>query len=433
MSNMADASRQFLVQRFVEDAQRRYSMQGMKMSFQSSDTDERSSDSGHSDPDGSAAAVQASERAGFPNVHMLNGTLQLAAATLASLGPMHFLQPAAAAAACTLPLLYPHLYQSLLTFPNLDLLRQKVQSSNVEERSKQSVQPKQPTTPKATRKRTGSGDTSMSKKHKLSIKRVPLDEETSSPVSGMYIRDAKDVPPEEMARSQQQKEEEADDESALWVETSEEARAELALIPNLIGDYICCLCKVRYEDAFRLARHKCPRIAHEEYRCPECSKVFSCPANLASHRRWHRPRYKPEAVAETVQRQEYEGDEGDDDNEEADEEQCTNDGMMTAFESIYACELCDRRFESHRLLRAHAIRHTNFAPQQFNNDDQELQCDQPNCHLWFPGKDRLKEHKNGAHPLINCALCGKRMASGPLLVRHIAKHHSAELTARCKD
>ena len=67
------------------------------------------------------------------------------------------------------------------------------------------------------------------------------------------------------------------------------------LMPRFKGplpqsNFNCKLCKMIFTDAFSLAQHKCAGIKLVEHRCPECDKVFSCPANLASHRRWHRPR-----------------------------------------------------------------------------------------------------------------------------------------------
>ncbi|KAL3313910.1 hypothetical protein Ciccas_007480 [Cichlidogyrus casuarinus] len=73
-----------------------------------------------------------------------------------------------------------------------------------------------------------------------------------------------------------------------FYEVTSEARQYLAKIKNRLGPYVCKLCDRLHTDAFELAQHQCPKILQTEYKCTECSKIFYCPGNLASHQRWHK-------------------------------------------------------------------------------------------------------------------------------------------------
>ncbi|XP_076442857.1 insulinoma-associated protein 2-like isoform X2 [Babylonia areolata] len=128
-----------------------------------------------------------------------------------------------------------------------------------------------------------------SNKKLKAVRKINFDVDTTSPVSGTIIKefsDSEDEPGKVTVYGDIEP-------SFNVVEITPEARAELEKIENKLGDYVCQLCKELYEDAFQLAQHRCSRIVHVEYRCPECDKVFNCPANLASHRRWHKPRPAP--------------------------------------------------------------------------------------------------------------------------------------------
>ncbi|XP_058809144.1 insulinoma-associated protein 2-like [Phymastichus coffea] len=160
-------------------------------------------------------------------------------------------------------------------------------------------------------------------------RRLKFDEDTSSPVSGTVI-----LGPDEAVVT-------GDIDPAFnIVEVTEEARAELAKIENRLGPYQCKLCRQLHEDAFQLAQHRCSRIAHVEYRCPECDKRFSCPANLASHRRWHKPRPEPAAAASPAAP--------------------APDGL--------ACARCDAKFARPAALRKHLAQ--QHPPEQNNNEDE---------------------------------------------------------------
>ncbi|CAL8299681.1 unnamed protein product [Boreogadus saida] len=121
-----------------------------------------------------------------------------------------------------------------------------------------------------------------------------------------------------------------------------------------LGEFVCQLCKEAYADPFSLAQHKCSRIVRVEYRCPECDKMFSCPANLASHRRWHKPRASaaglppPHSEAKDMRHAELLSDR--DTPSPGLSESGSEDGL-------FDCNVCGKRFKRQAYLRKHTLAH----------------------------------------------------------------------------
>lgn len=181
--------------------------------------------------------------------------------------------------------------------------------------------------PRAHKSATSSG-TAAPKEHKRvkAVRKLKFDEKKSSPVSGTIIRALDEIDdniPHESGDI---------DPQYNIVEVTEEAKAEIAAIPNVIGAYLCKLCQIEFDDAFGLARHRCSCIVLLEYRCPECGKRFNCPANLASHRRWHKP--KEEMNKKST------------DATESDENAVQ-----------FPCDLCGKYFKRQAYLRKHLATH----------------------------------------------------------------------------
>ncbi|XP_049547934.1 uncharacterized protein LOC125959167 [Anopheles darlingi] len=162
------------------------------------------------------------------------------------------------------------------------------------------------------------------------IRKLKFDEENSSPVSGTII-----ISLEEAMNGDAPRESGDIDPQFNLVEVSDEVRAELAAITNVIGAYNCKLCRLEFEDAFGLAQHRCSCIVLLEYRCPECGKRFNCPANLASHRRWHKPR------------------------EQAPERSESTDSDSAS--GKFRCEQCDKTFKRPAYLKKHQQTHNRAA------------------------------------------------------------------------
>ncbi|XP_037261309.1 LOW QUALITY PROTEIN: insulinoma-associated protein 1 [Falco rusticolus] len=241
------------------------------------------------------------------------------------------------------------------------------------------------------------------KKAKAIRKLTFEDEVTTSPVLGLRIKEGP-------------------------VEAPAKARGGCA---RPLGEFICQLCKEEYGDPFALAQHRCSRIVRVEYRCPECDKVFSCPANLASHRRWHKPRPPPPERPEAGRAPPEEPPkEAGGSGSERDTPSPGGASEAGSEEGLFECPRCAKRFRRQAYLRKHLLGHP--APEPAGEEPPApppAECRLcPVCGETFPSKSSQERHLRLLHAaqVFPCKYCSATFYSSPGLTRHINKCHPSE-------
>uniref|UniRef100_A0A3P8RRV8 INSM transcriptional repressor 2 n=1 Tax=Amphiprion percula TaxID=161767 RepID=A0A3P8RRV8_AMPPE len=207
-----------------------------------------------------------------------------------------------------------------------------------------------------------------------------------------------------------------------------------------LGEFICQLCKEEYPDPFSLAQHKCSRIVRVEYRCPECDKVFSCPANLASHRRWHKPRPVNNAADSPPSSLLMLNGNPD---ERVDLPPPSLPHPPLPFvqslpeDEVYECRYCGKKFRRQAYLKKHLAAHEMTAraspPPSPYGQVREPSGGQSQvflCHLCgarFPSVEIRDKHRLWhQQQIFTCKHCPSTFFSSPGLTRHINKSHPTE-------
>ena len=240
--------------------------------------------------------------------------------------------------------------------------------------------------------------------------------------------------------------------------------------------FLCQLCKSLFQDAFALAQHKCSGIKHIEHRCPECNKVFNCPANLASHRRWHRPRSPGSNKPIKVQKQSS----SEESNQAFQKEMPTPESTDIPFTkdstvencdignsdeisspidknnnlldhlavkepspaTKYFCEYCGKSFKRHAYLRKHMFYHnkakpypcqycgkvfrsqTNRAKHVLNHAIGPNSCTCPDCGSGFDNPFELEKHSRiHSSAVFSCKDCSVVFCNHAGLQKHRIKRH----------
>ncbi|XP_029981964.1 insulinoma-associated protein 1b [Sphaeramia orbicularis] len=221
-----------------------------------------------------------------------------------------------------------------------------------------------------------------------------------------------------------------------------------------LGEFVCQLCKEAYADPFSLAQHKCSRIVRVEYRCPECDKMFSCPANLASHRRWHKPRtagppamppaqgIKPEMAKMPPLGVKSISDEAKD----MSDRDTPSPGLSESGseDGCYDCQFCGKRFKRQAYLRKHIMGHQALQKkvlEEHGFQSSERAVEQPpvsssssSSSSSSASSSSSSEEASNQSPLnlspvdcLLCPVCGESFTSRAGQERHLRLMHSSQI------